>query len=156
MLFSLLYGLPLWASLSKNNRTIRIIVLGLIFYIIVHFFITSHTYRKYAYYASGLDSVIYLVLYLYSVDKKENTLTDTSNQNNQITGMNNQINNELLYNNMNNELLYLDNELKNEYEKVPSVDLPVYKHISNNADLNVSEVESNIDVNFPIYKHKKQ
>ena len=82
MFFNIAYRLPIWKDIDDKSRNIRILILGVILYVILHSFIYS-TYvngnnfilnkRKYIYYLIGSDIIIALLfMYLLASDEKPN------------------------------------------------------------------------------------
>ena len=80
MLINAVYRLPIWYDIDIKSRNVRILIFGIILYIIVHSFIYSKyvennelvlRYRNYLYYLIGADLVIIGLLMLTKKTNKE-------------------------------------------------------------------------------------
>jgi hypothetical protein len=93
MFFNIIYRSPIWQNLEANTRNIRILILGSIFYIIIHSFIYSRyvnayqmvlNYRKYIYYLIMCDlAIVGLMIFLFTdsqQNKKEKQLIKKKNK----------------------------------------------------------------------------
>ena len=80
MLLSLLYNSPIWSDMDLTSRLLRVIVTGLICYVLIHSYLYSAyvesnelvlKYRNYVIYLAGVDLLAVLALYYTSKPKKK-------------------------------------------------------------------------------------
>ncbi|QKF93702.1 hypothetical protein QKU48_gp0244 [Fadolivirus algeromassiliense] len=157
MFFNIIYKSPIWKSIDTKSRNMRILVMGSIFYVIVHSFIYSkyvesiefvENYRKYLYYLMVIDLASTGLLMFLSDDKK------------QKKSKNMKKNNQKKQHKMN-----LPFQLSPQYQPslqplskinnnpIQALHKPVNKQFTVN---NVQKVEDNESIQLPIYKKQNQ
>ena len=76
MIFNSIYRLPLWNNLNKQDRALRLFVVGLVLYIVIYLYLNStysdnlqliKGYKDYIYYLIAFDTILFVLTFYFCV-----------------------------------------------------------------------------------------
>lgn len=79
MIFNAIYRLPIWNNLNKQDRSLRLFIVGMVLYIVLYFYLNSSysdnlqmikDYKDYIYYLISLDIILFVYTF-YSDDSSK-------------------------------------------------------------------------------------
>lgn len=72
MIFNAIYRIPIWNNLNKQDRALRLFIVGMVLYIVLYFYLNSSysdnlqlikEYKDYIYYLISLDILLFVYTY---------------------------------------------------------------------------------------------
>lgn len=93
MIFSAIYRLPIWNNLNKQDRSLRLFIVGMVMYIVLYFYLNSSysdnlqaikEYKDYIYYLFSLDIILFVYTFYMDdslkIKKKKKALRRPNNR----------------------------------------------------------------------------